>query len=217
MGWVSCTKLSHDRIKNFPDYIPLLSFSNAILMPDSSEQVTLDGVQGFSLVGDVIKNDGYVGVVQSLECLEDVDFFTTGTLAKLTLVDMTVQNITFGLQGLMRFDVQEFIKTNHHFYAAKVSYQRYLDDKLAKKMDRDSLLRTFKKLLSYLECSDFDVELFRGHSNERLLKELVHMCPLGHIAKQHILETTALEKQSDLLRQYMEETMLGPLVAFTRH
>ena len=217
MGWVFAQKMSHDRIKDFPDYIPLLSFSNAILMPDSSEQVTLEGVQGFTLVGDVVKNGGHVGVIQSLKCLEDTDFFTTGTLAKLTLTDMTVKKITFALQGLTRFDIQVFIKTPHHFYAAKVSYQRYADDALAKKMDRESLLHTFQKLLSYLECSDFDMELFRGHSNERLLKELIHMCPLGHIAKQHILEASALEQQSDLLRQYMEETMMGPLVALTRH
>lgn len=217
MGWVFCKKLSHACIKSLPDYVPLLSFSNAILIPDSSEQVTLEGFQGFAVVGEVIKNGGYVGVVQSLECLEDTDFFTTGTLAHLTLSDMTKTSISFNLKGLTRFDIQEFIKTAHNFYAAKVCYQRYSNDALAKKMDRESLLHTFQKLLSYLECSDVDMELFRGHSNEGLLKELIKMCPLGHIAKQHILETTALEQQSDLLRQYMEETMMGPLVAFTRH
>jgi Lon protease-like protein len=217
MGSVSCKKLSHDRIKNFPNCVPLLSFSNAILIPESSEQVTLEGLQSFSVIGEVIKNGGYVGVVQSLQCLEDTDFFTTGTLAQLTLTDMTKTSITFNLLGLTRFDIQEFIKTPHNFYAAQVCYKRYPSDALTKKMDRESLLHTFQKLLSYLECNDFDMELFREHSNERLLKELIQVCPLGHIAKQHILEATALEQQSDLLRQYMEETMLGPLVAFTRH
>lgn len=210
-------ELSHDCIKNFPDYVPLLSFSNAILIPESSERVTLEGVQGFSLVGEVIKNGGYVGIIQSLECLEDTDFFTTGTLAHLTITDMTEKDVVFNLEGLTRFEIQEFVKTEHHFYAAKISYQRYPESPISKKMDRESLLHTFQKLLSYLECNDFDMGLFREHSNERLLKELIHMCPLGHIAKQHILETSALEQQSDLLRQYMEETMLGPLVALTRH
>ncbi len=210
--------MSHTEITDFPKYLPLLAFPNTVLTPDSSENITLEGPQGLSLLAEVIKNKNYLGVVQMVDHQGETDLFTTGTLAKLRITDMTTKSVTFNLLGLRCFDVQEFIKTDQNFYAAKVSYTRYeTKEKEPKNIDRASLLHSFKRLLSYLDYQDFDMNLFEEHSDERLVKELMDFCPLGNLEKQHILETSALEQQTALLRQYIEESMLGPLVAFTRH
>ena len=204
----------------YPKRVALLAFSNSILLPGSLSKVTLEGKKSLEIIGQCAKKDNFIGIVQNTEYHHSPTFFTIGTLAKVTKVlDLTHESIDVQLEGIAKFEVKEFIETPYQFYEGNVCYDSF--DKKTNQfngvVDRESLLKTFQKLLSYLDFNDFDLNLLDNCSNENLLKELIEICPMSHVEKQYILETNEIGNQTKLLMQYMEETMMTPLFELTKH
>lgn len=186
----------------------MLSLQNEVILPHTETTLFLEGQFNLKLIGDCLKNSGYIGTVQPLPHKPDM-FFEIGSLVQvLRVLDIGGDAIQVLIKGCIRFEIVCFLKEDTPYYKADVSYTKYLAD--LEKTDvahfgRNRLLQNLRKILNAMDLLALDWDVLDQCTHEHLIYRLTQICPLSSVQKQHILETESVSAQSFFLSQCMED------------
>lgn len=118
------SKEDEESLKNqdLPEELPILPLRNTVLFPGIVIPITAGREKSISLLNQVSKSEGLLGVVsQKNGDTEDPntdDLYTIGTVAKvIRQFKLPNGHTAVILQGLRRFVIKEFTRTEPHIYA----------------------------------------------------------------------------------------------------
>jgi len=118
------SKEDEESLKNqdLPEELPILPLRNTVLFPGIVIPITAGREKSISLLNKVSKSEGLLGVVsQKNGDTEDPntdDLYTIGTVAKvIRQFKLPNGHTAVILQGLRRFVIKEFTRTEPHIYA----------------------------------------------------------------------------------------------------
>lgn len=119
---------------DIPEVLPILSLRSSVLFPGSITPITVGRGMSINLVREVEAEGGLLGAVLQRESDIDTpspeDMYKVGTAARIIKVlEMPNGNLTVILNGLEKFEIQEYVATNPYL-KARVTTIKDKDDKL---------------------------------------------------------------------------------------
>jgi ATP-dependent Lon protease len=108
---------------DIPKVLPILALRNTVLFPGVVSPITVGREKSFRLIKMLEPKNHYIGAVSqmnaSIENPEAKDLFTLGTVARiLKVLEMPDGSTSVILQGLFRFQIEEFISSEPFFKAS---------------------------------------------------------------------------------------------------
>lgn len=108
--------------QDLPDELPILPLRNTVLFPGIVIPITAGREKSISLLNQVSKSEGLLGVVSQKngdkEEPDTDDLYLTGTVAKvIRQFKLPNGHTAVILQGLRRFVIEDFTRTEPHIYA----------------------------------------------------------------------------------------------------
>jgi uncharacterized protein len=200
-----------DLIDGLPRFLPLLPIRGAVLMPRTQLPIPLIAEDHINLLSDCIKDDLLLGLVQPVgynnQVVNDADFFSAGSLAKIIEVEeIEEKTLMVTLGGVCRFDILQELPKKNGYRVAEVDYSRYQGDMVQEAdfiFDRERLLKALERYFVKLELEPNWNEIILT-SNEKLITSLVMACPFAPNEKQALLESPTLKTQSEIITTLIE-------------
>lgn len=200
-----------DLIDGLPRFLPLLPIRGAVLMPRTQLPIPLIAEDHINLLSDCIKDDLLLGLVQPVgytnQIVNDADFFSAGSLAKIIEVEeIEEKTLMVTLGGVCRFDILQELPKKNGYRLAEVDYSRYQGDMVQEAdfiFDRERLLKALERYFVKLELEPNWNEIILT-SNEKLITSLVMACPFAPNEKQALLESPTLKTQSEIITTLIE-------------
>ena len=111
-----------------PKKISIFPLRGAVFFPKTNLPLNIFEDRYLKMVEDALKNDGYIGMIQSKKL--DGDVFKVGCLGKIDKHERTGDGrILINLKGLTRFSINEEIKNNNKKYREfYVNYDEFKGD-----------------------------------------------------------------------------------------
>ena len=108
----------------FPDQIPVFPLSGVIYFPNTNLPLNIFEQRYLDLVNDTMKKDKLMGMIQSNKQNEAV--YKVGCLGKISDFRKSKDGrILINLTGLIRFEIQEEIKSPKLYREFKVNYKKF--------------------------------------------------------------------------------------------
>ena len=198
--------------KQIPNTLPILALRNTVLFPGVVLPITVGREKSTRLIKSLAKNKRILGAVSQvnakIEEPEIKDLFTLGTVARvLKVLEMPDGSTSVILQGLHRFQVNEFL-TSEPFFTASVTI---LSDDPTNQKDRE-----FKALIGSIK--DFALKVIslspnmpqeasfaikNIDNNYFLINFICSNIELPATDKQQLLEKNDLKSRSILLLEFL--------------
>jgi len=198
--------------KQVPSTLPILALRNTVLFPGVVLPITVGREKSTRLIKSLAKNKRILGAVSQvnakIEEPEIKDLFTLGTVARvLKVLEMPDGSTSVILQGLHRFQVNEFL-TSEPFFTASVTV---LSDDPTNQKDRE-----FKALIGSIK--DFALKVIslspnmpqeasfaikNIDNNYFLINFICSNIELPATDKQQLLEKNDLKSRSILLLEFL--------------
>lgn len=198
--------------KQIPNTLPILALRNTVLFPGVVLPITVGREKSTRLIKSLAKNKRILGAVSQvnakIEEPEIKDLFTLGTVARvLKVLEMPDGSTSVILQGLHRFQVNEFL-TSEPFFTASVTV---LSDDPTNQKDRE-----FKALIGSIK--DFALKVIslspnmpqeasfaikNIDNNYFLINFICSNIELPATDKQQLLEKNDLKSRSILLLEFL--------------
>ena len=198
--------------KQVPSTLPILALRNTVLFPGVVLPITVGREKSTRLIKSLAKNKRILGAVSQvnakIEEPEIKDLFTLGTVARvLKVLEMPDGSTSVILQGLHRFQVNEFL-TSEPFFTASVTV---LSDDPTNQKDRE-----FKALIGSIK--DFALKVIslspnmpqeagfaikNIDNNYFLINFICSNIELPATDKQQLLEKNDLKSRSVLLLEFL--------------
>tara|TARA_A100001011_G_scaffold391086_1_gene475820 strand:+ start:3704 stop:4324 length:621 start_codon:yes stop_codon:yes gene_type:complete len=194
----------------FPDQIPVFPLSGVIYFPNTNLPLNIFEQRYLDLVNDTMKKDKLMGMIQSNKQNEAV--YKVGCLGKISDFRKSKDGrILINLTGLIRFEIQEEIKSPKLYREFKVNYKKFNLD-LEPILDDINIERLmgivkifFKKngiLLNWKEFEKLD--------KIQKINTLAMIAPITNEEKQKLLESISLQEKvknlQDIMNFYLYET-----------
>ena len=120
---------------NFPNKIPIFPLSGVIYFPKTNLPLNIFEKRYLQLVDDIMKNDKYMGMIQSKENSNQV--YKVGCLGKVSDFKKTADGrVLLNLTGIIRFEIISEIDNGKNYREFEVFY-----DKLSVESDSDGYKR----------------------------------------------------------------------------
>lgn len=201
------------RAEDISQLVPVFPLTGALLLPGGQMPLNIFEPRYLAMVNDALCTDRLIGMVQPrIECGRPEEAVETADANLPTLCDLgCLGRITafqecgdgrylINLSGICRYRIVREVETCNGYRKCEIAIfaAELADIPDGAEVDRDALLRTFRK---YLKANDLeaDWDSIRDASNETLVTALCMMSPYGPAEKQALLEADDLKTRADTL------------------
>ena len=190
-----------------PNIIPIFPLGGVIFFPNTNLPLNIFEPRYLSLVGDTMKTNKYMGMIQSKN--ETSNVYSVGCLGKIIEHKQTKDGrILVNLVGVSRFQIQAEINNGKLYREFEVSYEKFsydLDEKiinepineLNKLFEKTKIF--FKKNGLMLNWNEFD----KLDLNQKI-NTLAMIAPISNEEKQTILESIHINSKAKTLSEIIE-------------
>ena len=201
---------------NLPKIIPIFPLSNFIIFPKSTVPLNIFEPRYIDMVNDSVKTNKYIGMIQpKISKNQDNEqlpiLHRIGCLGKITSFKETGDGrYLIDLKGVIRFKINEEIKTNKKYRKFDVSFDNYLHDLNSEKEELkfSDLKIIFNDLKNLFEKRGFIInwKALEKQSLDETINALAIASPFSLEEKQILLEATDLNirktKIAEILSTY---------------
>ena len=200
---------------NLPKNIPIFPLSNFIIFPKTTVPLNIFEPRYIDMINDSMKSNKLIGMVQpkNLNNKTDLaaDLHDVGCLGKITSFrESSDGRFLIELNGIIRFQIINEIKSNKKYRECEVSFKDYFEDLSDKKevLNFSDLKLIFKDLKNLFEKRGFIINWkeLEKQSLDETINALAMASPFTLEEKQVLLETKNLDsrktKISEILTTY---------------
>ena len=189
-----------------PSVIPIFPLSGIIYFPKTNLPLNVFEPRYLALVGDCIKSNKYMGMIQLKKDTSDV--YTVGCLGKITENRKTKDGRTLiNLTGVSRFKIKKEIDNNKDYREFEVSYDEFENDLKDENFEKIETIKDlsektkvfFKKNGLMLNWKEFE----RLDQDQRI-NTLAMIAPISNEEKQSILESCSIQSKTKTLSEIIE-------------
>ena len=189
-----------------PSVIPIFPLSGIIYFPKTNLPLNVFEPRYLALVGDCIKSNRYMGMIQLKKDTSDV--YTVGCLGKITENRKTKDGRTLiNLTGVSRFKIKKEIDNNKDYREFEVSYDEFENDLKDENFEKIETIKDlsektkvfFKKNGLMLNWKEFE----RLDQDQRI-NTLAMIAPISNEEKQTILESCSIQSKTKTLSEIIE-------------
>ena len=191
--------------EKLPNKIPVFPLRSAIFFPETNLPLNIFEPRYLKMVDKALKNDGYLGMIQSKEI--DGEVFNIGCLGKINENKKTEDGrILINLFGLSRFKIIKEIDNGEPFREFNVNYDLFKGDiKQSSSVDEkilNMLIQNSKKLFEKYSMILNWKELSRLKNSQQIYT-LVMISPFSVSEKQKLLEIPEI---NEIAKTFVEIT-----------
>tara|TARA_B100000900_G_scaffold399881_1_gene402924 strand:+ start:175 stop:819 length:645 start_codon:yes stop_codon:yes gene_type:complete len=199
------------KIKDLPNQISVFPLSNFIIFPKTTVPLNIFEPRYIDMVNDSMKSEKLIGMVQPKNSSNNEiipDLYGVGCLGKIISFKETEDGrYLIELQGLIRFQTIEEIKTENKYRILKVNFKDYYKDLTNEKEDLkfSDLELIFKDLKSLFEKRGFIInwKALEKQSLDETINALAMASPFSIEEKQVLLEAKNLDIRKDKIAQIL--------------
>jgi Lon protease-like protein len=189
-----------------PSVIPIFPLSGIIYFPKTNLPLNVFEPRYLALVGDCIKSNRYMGMIQLKKDTSDV--YTVGCLGKITENKRTKDGrALINLIGISRFKIKKEIDNNKDYREFEVSYDEFENDLKDENFEKIETIKDlsektkvfFKKNGLMLNWKEFE----RLDQDQRI-NTLAMIAPISNEEKQTILESCSIQSKTKTLSEIIE-------------
>ncbi len=189
-----------------PNIIPIFPLSGIIYFPKTNLPLNVFEPRYLALVGDCIKSNRYMGMIQLKKDTSDV--YTVGCLGKITENKKTKDGrALINLIGISRFKIKKEIDNNKDYREFEVSYDEFENDLKDENFEKIETIKDlsektkvfFKKNGLMLNWKEFE----RLDQDQRI-NTLAMIAPISNEEKQTILESCSIQSKTKTLSEIIE-------------
>lgn len=208
-------KAIKEKLVLFPKEVPIFDLSGLVLLPQGHLPLQVKEPPYLRLVEHALKQDRYVGIVQSKEKKrkEESPLFETGCLGKITTFSESDNgSYMLVISGLVRFRIVKELPKMLDFRRVLVSYESYLHDYLDQgqvSFERERLLELLKNYFTTnrIQANWDEIQTV---PDEKLITSLTMICPFNPSEKQALLESPTMAERCRMMTALLE-------MAFIKH
>jgi len=202
------------KINDLPNKIPVFPLSNFIIFPKTTIPLNIFEPRYINMINDSMKSNKFIGMIQPKKIIDDLTppvLHKIGCLGKITSFKETKDGrYMIELEGLIRFNIVEEIKSNKNYREYEVDFNNFTNDLDNKKeqIKFSDLELIFKDLKSLFEKRGFiiDWKELEKQSLDETINALAMASPFTLEEKQVLLEAenlnTRKNKIADILSTY---------------
>lgn len=215
-----------NEIRWLPKEISLMLVRGIVLLPQARLSIPLDNDTYVPFFLDVLKGDGYLGVVQPcaldynhqstapIYASGEYSFFEVGTLGKVMDIARSDDGKPYVIMsGVCRFKIKKFTPSEKSIFpSAEVDYHLFDDDLTLRadfQFDRSRLISILKPLFERWEIAPEWNDLF-ADASPTMINNIIMACPLVPEEKQAVLQEQTIKDQSNLFMNLMEMSSFMP-------
>ena len=193
---------------DLPDVIPVFPLAGALLLPRGQMPLNIFEPRYLAMIDDALRaGHRLIGMIQPDTAHpgspDHPNLYKVGCVGRITqFAESGDGRYLIQLTGIVRFRVEEELRTTTPYRQCRVRYAPFVDDFTARKgeeaVDRKSLLDA---LTGFLKANNLkaDWEGIENAPNEALVNALAMMSPYGAAEKQALLEAPDLKTRAELL------------------
>tara|TARA_B100001175_G_scaffold309777_1_gene311940 strand:+ start:2381 stop:3010 length:630 start_codon:yes stop_codon:yes gene_type:complete len=190
-----------------PKKISIFPLRGAVFFPKTNLPLNIFEDRYLKMIEDSLKNDGYIGMIQSKKL--DGDVFAVGCLGKIDKHERTSDGrILINLKGLTRFRISNEINNNKKYREFNVNYEEFKGDTMFGENEIENDL--LKKLLD--DSKKFFLQQgllinwqeFSKLKNFQQIFTLAMISPFSVVEKQKLLECPNLNEFADVLNKMIK-------------
>ena len=189
-----------------PSVIPIFPLSGIIYFPKTNLPLNVFEPRYLALVGDCIKSNRYMGMIQLKKDTSDV--YTVGCLGKITENKKTKDGrALINLIGISRFKIKKEIDNNKDYREFEVSYDEFendLKDENFEKIETIKDLSEKTKVFFKRNGLMLNWKEFEKLDQDQRINTLAMIAPISNEEKQTILESVNIQSKTKTLAEIIE-------------
>ena len=190
-----------------PKKISIFPLRGAVFFPKTNLPLNIFEDRYLNMVEDALKNDGYIGMIQSKKL--DGEVFRVGCLGKIDKHERTGDGrILINLKGLTRFSVNEEIKNNKKYREFNVDYDEFKGDMIfgENEIKKDLLQKLKEDSIKFFEQQGMLInwQEFSRLKNFHQIFTLAMISPFSVAEKQKLLECPNLNEVVEVLHKMIK-------------
>jgi len=196
--------------EKFPNKISVFPLSNFIFFPNTNVPLNIFEPRYIEMINDSMKSSRLIGMVQPKKNIGSStnDLYDIGCLGKITSFKETDDGrYIIDLKGIIRFKIDNEIKSDKKYRQCEVNYETYLDDLNEKKEDLkfSDLELIFKDLKSLFEKRGFIINwrALEKQSLDETINALAMASPFSLEEKQVLLEAVSLDLRKNKIAEIL--------------
>ena len=190
-----------------PKKISIFPLRGAVFFPKTNLPLNIFEDRYLTMVEDALKNDGYIGMIQSKKLGGDV--FRVGCLGKIDKHEKTPDGrILINLKGLTRFSISNEIENNKKYRDFNVNYEEFKGDMM---FGENEIKKDFLKKLTEDSTKFFNQQgmlinwqEFSRLKNFQQIFTLAMISPFSVAEKQKLLECPNLNEVAEVLHKMIK-------------
>ena len=195
-----------------PKKIAVFPLSNFIIFPKTTVPLNIFEPRYIEMINDSMKSEKLIGMIQPKTVKKDKninsDLYDIGCLGKITSFKETDDGrYIIDLKGIIRFKIDNEIKSDKKYRQCEVNYETYLDDLNEKKEDLkfSDLELIFKDLKSLFEKRGFIINwrALEKQSLDETINALAMASPFSLEEKQVLLEAVSLDLRKNKIAEIL--------------
>ncbi len=192
--------------KDLPTKIAIFPLSNAIFFPKTILPLNIFEKRYIQMVNDCMKENKLFGMVQPIMKKDsNKSVYSVGCLGKIINFNEVSNNMfIISLSGIIRFKIQEELKTEKLYRKFKVDYTDFINDLEKEKEQQTSNKKDLiKKIKTFLRNKNYEVQfdkLEKLHF-EQLVSTICMLGPFSEAEKQKLMETIKIEDKVKVLEE----------------
>ena len=198
-------------MNNYPNLIPVFPLSNFIIFPKTTVPLNIFEPRYIEMINDSMKSDKMIGMIQPKSSGGQInvpELHEVGCLGKITSFRETEDGrYLIELNGIIRFQNIEEIKSNKKYRMLKVDYNRFNNDLGSKQenLNFSDLELIFKDLKSLFEKRGFIInwKSLEKQSLDEIINALAMASPFSLEEKQVLLESDNLDVRKNKIAEIL--------------
>ena len=192
--------------KDLPSKIAVFPLSNAIFFPKTILPLNIFEKRYIQMVSDCMKENKLFGMVQpKIKKDSNMSVYTVGCLGKIiNLNEVSGNMFLISLSGIIRFKIQEELKTEKLYRQFKVDYTDFFNDLVPKKEEEVNTKKNLiKKIKIFLKSKNYEIQfekLEKLHFDQ-LVSTICMLGPFSEAEKQKLMETIKIEDKVKVLEE----------------
>ena len=197
---------------NLPLKIPIFPLSSAIFFPKTILPLNIFETRYIQLVNDCMKNNRLFGMVQPKSKKNLNEVYRVGCLGKIVSFNETNdKRFIITLSGIIRFRIEEEVKSEKLYREFKVNYSDFLkdldDDQSIKVPNKDII----KKIKEFFNRNDYLIEFneLEKLNFDQMISTICMISPFSVEEKQKLIETVKIEDKISALEKIINFNLLA--------
>ena len=187
-----------------PKKISIFPLRGAVFFPKTNLPLNIFEDRYLKMVEDALKNDGYIGMIQSKKLGGDV--FRVGCLGKIDKHEKTPDGrILINLKGLTRFSISNEIENNKKYREFNVNYEEFKGDMMfgENEIKKDLLKKLTEDSTKFFNQQGMLInwQEFSRLKNFQQIFTLAMISPFSVAEKQKLLECPNLNEVAKVLHE----------------